>query len=155
MTRKNLCALLVDLTAPIGPGASSGSRSKIQDRIEKAPLAYFEVIEEWAREVDVESTLGLLFGIALEPPDASFMDDYYGRFKALWNAALADLAYQVGLRKPSFLRKAIREYRAYPAMRLFLADLERGRESMGAERRPRAAIRSLTRGSARARQCAP
>ncbi len=124
MDRDELLAFLVELTSPIGPEIFAGYGSQIENRRAADLFAEFEIIEEWSAKVEVENTLKLLFDIALKPPEASFVNNYYGRFREVWNSTLLDLVYAVGRRDPAALKKMIEQYQSYPLLANFIHELQ-------------------------------
>lgn len=123
MNHDELLAFLVQLTSPIGPEIFAGYGSQIENRRAAYLFAEFEIIEEWSAKVEVENTLKLLFDIAIEPPEASFMNNYYGRFQEVWNNTLFDLVCAVGRRDPAVLKKIIKQYESYPSLANFIHEL--------------------------------
>lgn len=124
MNRDELLAFLVDLTSPIGPEVLAGFGTEIENRRADDLFAYFDIIEEWSARVKVEDTLTLLFDIALEPPDVSLINNYYGRFQEAWNHTLVDLVYAVGKRDAVILEKTIEQYKDYQSLADFIAELQ-------------------------------
>ncbi len=124
MNHDELLAFLVELTSPIGPEIFAGYGSQIENRRAADLFAEFEIIEEWSAKVEAENTLKLLFDIALEPPEASFMNNYYGRFQEVWNNTLFDLVCAVGRRDPAALKKIIEQYQSYPSLADFIHELQ-------------------------------
>ncbi len=88
MNRDELLAFLVESTLPMGTEVFAKYGSQIENRRAADLFAEFEIIEEWFAKVEMENTLKLLFNIAFEPPEASFMNNYYGRFQEVWNNTL-------------------------------------------------------------------
>ncbi|MCB1805479.1 MAG: hypothetical protein KDJ99_10125 [Candidatus Competibacteraceae bacterium] len=96
MDRSELINFIADLAGPIDPSVFAGFGSKVQMRISSNSLAGEKIKTEWVSKADAVAALDVLFDIACNPPDETFENNFYGRFKENWEFEVADLIYRFG-----------------------------------------------------------
>ncbi|HNX59041.1 MAG TPA: hypothetical protein PKK43_08065 [Spirochaetota bacterium] len=124
MNRESLLEFIADLSGPVGPEVFAGYGSDIQSRMADEPLEYFAIIREWGEKVDVGEVFPLIIDVMRNPPDASFINNFYGRFTEFWNGTISDLIDQCVERDEPAVRRVIAGYRIDPCYSECLTEIE-------------------------------
>ncbi len=81
LNREELLEFIADLAGPIGPEVFAGYGSKLQDAMKNDEFYSEKIKIEWSEKVDITVALDLLFDIASNPPDKTFLNDFYSCYK--------------------------------------------------------------------------
>ena len=130
---------IADLASPIGPEVFAGYGGEIPSLIHKwrsekedpdegfwySEKKLEELKNEWALEVDVVSTLEILFGLAKTPPGREFLNNFCDRRKREWEHELLDMIYRVGKRNEELLRKKVNKLSKSSSTKTLADELQR------------------------------
>ncbi len=118
-TIEEIREFIADLASPAGPEVFAGYGGEIPSLIHKwrrekedpaegfwySEKKLIELKDEWALEVDVASTLEILFDLAKNRPGREFLNNFCDRRKREWEHELLDMIYRVGKRDEGLLRQ--------------------------------------------------